>query len=528
MGNLNKNVLQNFTRTLFQFVFGIIILLVILLSVVYIGYHQSVLIKDVVVENEVAMGVGTDNQSRLTAFDSEQLWVFIIISVCCFSVLCLIAVKPLSRALEKIAIRKIFSLIDESSGIDTEKRIFHPESIEEVLECFKKVLEQSRIDSEQAFLEEAESVRKSRESELRAIVNTVLDGIITIDQYGTLMTFNPAAERIFGYSKDQVIGVNVKCLMPKKYAKHHDDYLHIYLSEGQAKVIGKVRELVGRKSDGTEFPIELSVSEMWVSDQKYFTGTIRDISERKENDLLKNKFIATVSHELRTPLTSIHGALGLLINQLENRISKSLLNMLKIASRNTSRLTLLINDLLDLEKYTSGNMVIECNIKDLKQILQQSIDDNHALVIEKNVRFQLHMPECSMQVHCDENRILQVMANLLSNAVKFSNDAGKIEIWAEEIDEHYWVYVKDQGSGIPQEFRKRIFDRFAQANGSDTRRVGGTGLGLSISKCIVELHGGTVGFNSTEGVGSTFHFTLPKKHIQSRLLSDKNLSKRSA
>lgn len=528
MESSNKKALKDFTRILFQCVFGMIILLVVLLSLVYIAYQQPNLVMDTVFWSNLVVDVGVNNWNLYPALEGKQLWAFIIISVCCFSVICLIAVKPLARTLENLAIKKMSSLIEDVNDIEANKLEPNPESIEEALEYVKQVLEKSRVDAEATFLEKAASERKSRDSEVRAIVNTVLDGIITIDQYGTLMTFNPAAEKIFGYTSDQVIGANVKCLMPNEYAQHHDYYLQTYLTKREAKVIGKVRELIGKKSDGTEFPMELSVSEMWVSDQKYFTGTVRDISERKENERLKNEFISTVSHELRTPLTSIHGALGLLINQLENSIPASLHNMLKIASRNASRLTLLINDLLDLEKFSSGNMVLECNTRDLKQILQQSIDDNRALLMNKDIQFKLHLPEFTMQVHCDENRILQVMANLLSNAVKFSKDSENIEIWAEEIGQHYWVHVKDQGSGVPQEFRKRIFKRFAQANSSDTRRVGGTGLGLSISKCIVELHGGVMDFDSTEGVGSTFYFSLPKKQVQSRQLSSTKLSKKSA
>ena len=183
--------------------------------------------------------------------------------------------------------------------------------------------------------------RLENEVRLVAILDNVLDGIITIGEQGTVESFNMSAEKIFGYCEDEVIGNNVKMLMPEPYHNEHDGYLHNFITSGERKVIGIGREVVGRRKDGSTFPMDLAVSEMQLSGSKMFTGIVRDITERKQVERMKSEFVSTVSHELRTPLTSIRGALGLVIGKFSSGLPDKAVQLLETANRNSERLTIL-------------------------------------------------------------------------------------------------------------------------------------------------------------------------------------------
>jgi len=346
------------------------------------------------------------------------------------------------------------------------------------------------------------------EHRMRAVIETVVDGIVTIDSRGMVCSFNPAAEDIFGYSANEVIGRNVNLLMPNPYRTEHDTYLSNYLTSGERKIIGIGREVTGLRKDGATFPMELAVSEMEVSGERMFTGIVRDITERKRLDRMKSEFISTVSHELRTPLTSIRGALSLVLSKAAKELSGKPLRMLEVAERNSERLTLLINDILDLEKIESGRMEFEFGEVNLVSVARQAVLDNEGYAQKHHVRLALgYMPEQAI-IYGDDNRLLQVFANLISNAVKYSPENGIVEISVLPRGHSFRVEVRDHGSGIPEAFRNQIFQRFAQADSSNTREKGGTGLGLSITKAIVERHEGQIDFESEPGKGTAFYFDL--------------------
>ncbi len=357
---------------------------------------------------------------------------------------------------------------------------------------------------------QAEQEISDREERTRAIVNTVVDGIITIDNIGTIETFNPAAERIFGYTLDDVVGENVRMLMPAPYRGEHDGYLKSYLTSGEAKVIGIGREVVGQRKDGTTFPMELAVNEMKVGQKRMFTGIVRDITDRKEADRAKGEFVSTVSHELRTPLTSIKGALGLIRSGAIGEIPEKLRAMLDIAYNNSNRLVLLINDILDIEKINAGKMEFVMAPLDVISLVDEAIEANKGYGDEHSVTFTKSTTITMAQVNGDRGRLMQVLSNLMSNAAKFSPDGEKVELSIIRIDRMIRIAVTDKGPGIPDDFKKTIFQKFSQADSSDTRKKGGTGLGLNITKAIVEQHGGSIGFESESGKGSIFFFDLPE------------------
>lgn len=223
----------------------------------------------------------------------------------------------------------------------------------------------------------------------------------------------------------------------------------------------------------------------------------------------KSEFMATVSHELRTPLTSISGALGLVLGKASNGLSDKARVLLEAASRNAERLTLLINDILDLEKIELGKLDFECRPLDLVALTRQAISANDSYAALHHVRLTLTATPATALVWGNANRLLQVFANLISNAVKYSPVDGAVELAIVACARGWRVIVRDYGRGIPEAFKSRIFQRFAQADSSDTREQGGTGLGLSISKAIIERHHGMIDYQSVEGEGAEFYFYLP-------------------
>lgn len=374
-------------------------------------------------------------------------------------------------------------------------------------------------DSLKRVNEELEHKVAERTAELQSvagryqnIVENMVDGLITIDTQGVILSFNRLAENIFGYQEDEVIGSKINLLMPEPYHSAHDEYIRHYLATGEKKVIGIGREVEGRRKDGSVFPIDLAISELHIEGERVFSGIVRDITERKRIEKMKNEFISTVSHELRTPLTSIRGSLGLICGGAVGEIPEQASEMLKIANNNTERLLLLINDILDVQKIESGQMVFKCRCISVLSLLKQAIEENQAYGTQYGIRYEL-APHCEdMHVYADRNRLLQVMSNLLSNAAKFSPAGEVVEVGVEQLQGLVRVSVSDHGPGIAPEFQAALFDRFTQCDSSDTRAKGGTGLGLNIAKAIVEKHGGYIGFESTPDVGTRFYFELPLMH----------------
>jgi len=348
-----------------------------------------------------------------------------------------------------------------------------------------------------------------QQSRVRAVVETVGEAIITIDERGVIETFNPAAQHIFGYNTAEVIGQNVRMLMPEPYRNEHDGYLARYLITGEARVIGTVREVTGQRKDGSTFPMELSVNDTRIGQRRLFTAAIRDITERKQIDRMKNEFISVVSHELRTPLTSIRGSLGLIAGGAVGELPAQAKHLIDIASNNSDRLVRLINDILDIDKIESGKMPFDMKPQRLIRVVEQALQSIQSLADQHGVRIAFESDAPDVSVDLDAERITQVLVNLLANAVNYSPRGGQVRVRVHRTEAGVRTAITDTGPGIPEEFRDRIFEKFAQADSSDHRQKGGTGLGLSISKAIVREHGGHIGFESELGRGSTFYFELP-------------------
>ena len=238
-------------------------------------------------------------------------------------------------------------------------------------------------------------------------------------------------------------------------------------------------------------------------------GVIVDISERLRIEGLKDEFVATVSHELRTPLTSIAGALGLLINQAGSTLPAPTMRLLKIAHANSQRLGRLVNSILDMEKIESGKVVFVLKRVEVRALVAQAIENNRGFAEEYGVRLMLDAAPTSDDIRADPDWLMQIVTNLLSNAIKFSPRGEEVAVAIESRGGKVLISVRDHGHGVPEEFKPRIFDKFAQADNSDARQQGGTGLGLSIVKQIVERLGGTVRFDDAYGGGAIFRVEIP-------------------
>jgi len=263
--------------------------------------------------------------------------------------------------------------------------------------------------------------------------------------------------------------------------------------------------------DGTPYWVHVSCNPMRDPSgaRQGFIAIESDISERKRMERMKSEFVSTVSHELRTPLTAISAALGLITGGAAGELPAAVQKLLDIAQKNGLRLTYLINDLLDIEKLTAGKLVFNMQTQALIPLIAQALEANRDYGVERGVRLELAADLADLYVQVDSQRLMQVLSNLLSNAVKYSPQDSTVEVMVEQRGKSVRVTVSDHGHGIPQAFRARIFQKFAQADSSDTRQKGGTGLGLAITRELVEHMGGTIGFDSVEGEGASFYVEFP-------------------
>ncbi len=241
-----------------------------------------------------------------------------------------------------------------------------------------------------------------------------------------------------------------------------------------------------------------------------FLILLADVSDRRAQEQVKADFVSMVSHELRSPLTSIKGSMGLLLSGAAGELPSKATNLLEISHRNADRLVLIINDILDLEKITTGRMDFNLSTVKLGELVGEAISASAMAVKGFGQRLETANIKPDLRITTDPNRVIQVLTNLISNASKFSGPNGVIEVKCEDLGAAgVRVSVRDEGVGIPVEEQHKIFKRFADLSNSDRSSKGGTGLGLSICMAIVESLGGRIGFESTPGAGTTFHFTLP-------------------
>lgn len=358
---------------------------------------------------------------------------------------------------------------------------------------------------------------EDREQRLRALVATAVDGVMIIDAKGTVQEYNPACERLFGYPADEVVGRNVKVLMPGPYREEHDQYLRRYRTTGVKRIIGIGREVEGRRKDGTTFPMELSVGEARPGGQQVFVGIIRDITARKaaEQSLrvakeqaesasrAKSLFLANMSHEIRTPMNAVLGYTQLI--ETDPELPDRYRRPLKAICAAGNHLIGLIDEILDISKIEAGAMELNPRDFDLAELIEDISAIFRIRCEQKGLAWHVENRIGEGAVHGDDRKLRQVLINLLGNAVKFT-DRGQICLTVDQHERCYRFGVEDTGPGISDAARAQIFEPFQQAEEGEAK--GGTGLGLAISKRQIELMGGSLTLDSAPVEGSCFRFAL--------------------
>jgi PAS domain S-box-containing protein len=347
------------------------------------------------------------------------------------------------------------------------------------------------------------------EEKFRLAVESCPSGMVMSDGTGKIVLVNAEAERLFGYERDELIGRPMEMLVPERLRSGYFARRAALARRPEPHRFGESANLFGRRSDGGEFPVEVRLNPIRSREGLLVLAVIVDISEQKRIERLKDEFVSTVSHELRTPLTSIAGSLGLLTGGTGGELPEAALRLISIAQSNSQRLVRLINDILDIEKIESGQMAFNFERLSARSLAEQAIEDNRGYADGFHVRLRLEADAIAGEVYADPDRLAQVITNLLANAIKFSPENGEVTVSIHERDGAVRVGVRDHGSGIPKEFRARIFEKFAQADNAERRQKGGTGLGLSIVRQIVARLGGKVDFDDALGGGTIFWVDLP-------------------
>jgi PAS domain S-box-containing protein len=386
----------------------------------------------------------------------------------------------------------------------------------------------------------------ARGNKLQAVLDTVVDGIITINDHGVVETFNPAAERIFGYAAAEMIGQNVKMLIPEPYRSEHDGYLEHYRATGEAHIIGIGRDVRGQRKDGDTFPLRLAVSEMRLGSERHFTGIVRDITARKQIELqlvaareeaqqastAKSAFLAAMSHEIRTPMNGVIGMIDVLH---QSSLKGYQVEMVELIRESGYSLLGIIDDILDFSKIEAGKLEIESAPTSVSDVVEKVCSMVDHLAVKKGVELTLFTdPAIPAEVLGDAGRLRQVLVNLTNNAIKFSSGqewSGRVSVRAVLAERNpeqagldpsatlrtkglsrkvvVEIRIADNGIGMDEKTLSGLFTSFAQADASTTRRFGGTGLGLAIARHLVELMGGEITVQSAPGKGSTFTVCLP-------------------
>jgi PAS domain S-box-containing protein len=365
---------------------------------------------------------------------------------------------------------------------------------------------------------------ESRE-QFRAVSETANDAIVTANSRGEIVYFNQAATRLFGHSADEAIGRPLTLLMPIRFHESHTQGFQRLLSGGESRVVGRTVELVGRKKDGSEFPLELSLATWHTSRGLFFTGILRDISERKQAEAeiaattreleaaskLKSEFLANMSHELRTPLNAIIGFTQLMHDGKVGPVSPQHREYMGDILNSSKHLLELINDVLDLAKIEAGKMDFTREPIDLRKLITEVTSILHSLTASKRLTMGVEVAPAVEHVTSDPAKLKQILYNYLSNAIKFTPDEGSVTIRAlAEGTEYFRLQVEDTGIGIQAEQMGKLFGEFQQLDVGAAKKHQGTGLGLALTKKLVEAQGGRVGARSEPGRGSAFYAILPR------------------
>lgn len=343
----------------------------------------------------------------------------------------------------------------------------------------------------------------------KAMFDGAVDGMLLLDARGGIIRANPSVERMFGYSAHDLIGRSNMFLMADPFSDQQSLAWLARVGRAGADGAGKRQEFLGKRANGTTFETEVAISRFGDGEDSRFVAAIRDITHRKHAERMKSEFVSTVSHELRTPLTSIGGSLALLAGGAAGKLEERAARLVTIAHSNCERLIRLINDLLDIEKIESGKMSFDMRRLMIGPLVHRTVTANRQFANDHEVSLEIGLPPWPQCVIGDPDRLEQVLTNLVSNAIKYSPPGETVYVTTVQKGGKVRIEVCDRGSGVPEDFRDRIFSKFAMADSSDVRTRGGTGLGLAIVREIAARHGGSAGFVDRSGGGTIFYLELP-------------------
>ena len=378
------------------------------------------------------------------------------------------------------------------------------------------------------------------ESRYRKLLHAAPDAILEVNEEGRILILNEAVERMFGYSRAELLGLSVDHLVPASMRSGHAQHRAAYAKRPNTRPMGTGLELQGQRKDGSLFPVEISLSPNWIEGSLHVIASVRDITERKavENRIqalreqytaeltmkneqlearnreveqanrLKNEFLASMSHELRTPLHTIIGFSELLAEQLEGPLGEKQQRFVGHILQDARHLLELINEILDISKIESGRLELKRESFDFSQCVEEVLAGIRHQAATKNITLE-NKNRFQSSLYADRLRVKEILYNLLSNAVKFTPEGGRV--WVEGSSEAgtLRVSVCDTGIGIPEQEHPSIFEKFYQVGDASGGTREGTGLGLPITKHLVELHGGTISVESRPGQGSSFRLTFP-------------------